>query len=328
MNYREFGSTGLRVSDIGFGCARIGGVFAAGKLGLGDTIHLLRKAADSGINFFDTADMYAQGESESLLGRAFRQHRESVIISTKGGYCLPSQRKLIARIKPLIKPIVKALGIKRESLPQSVSGSLSQDFSPGYIVRAAEASLKRLGSDVIDLYQLHSPPARLIGQAAFQDSLGALEKLKSDGKIRHFGVACDTAADAIMCLPFPSVSSLQFPFGLLDQEALTNLIPAAKEKGIALIARGCFGGGLLKETLREAELKDRTEKWGRILAYRRVADRQGRHILEAALQVSLHPPGISTTLLGMHTMKHLENNLLFHSAPALTDNEFGEYTRE
>jgi aryl-alcohol dehydrogenase-like predicted oxidoreductase len=325
MNYREFGSTGLKVSDIGFGCARIGGVFGDGKASPEETIGLLRRAADSGITFFDTADMYAQGESESLVGRAFRRHRDRVIIATKGGYCLPSQRKLIARIKPLVKPLVKALGIKREALPQSVSGSLSQDFSPDYIVRAAEASLKRLCTDAIDLYQLHSPPTDLIDAARLQDALGALETLKRDGKIRHYGIACDSAADAVLCLEYPSVSTVQFPFGLLDQEALSTLLPAAKEKGIALIARGCFGGGLLKETLTESELKDRTEKWPRILAYRRIAERQGRHILEAALQFSLHPSGISTTLLGMHTLKHLESNLLFHSAPALTDEEFKAY---
>lgn len=322
MNYRDFGATGLKVSEVGFGCARIGGVFGDGKPGPDETLHAIRRAVDEGINFFDTADMYAQGESESILGRALRPNRDRVIIATKGGYCLPAQRKLIARVKPLVKPLVKALGIRRESLPQSVSGALSQDFSPGYLIRAAEASLRRLGTDYIDLYQLHSPPAEVIERGEFVD---ALERLKAQGKVRHYGIACDSAADARACLNLPRIASVQFPFGLLDQEAVTTLFPAAIDRGIALVARGCYGGGLLKEGLSEAELKEKTEKWPRILAYQRIAERQGRHILEAALQFSLHPKPVSVTLLGMRTAAHLENNLLFHSAPPLTDNEFEEY---
>jgi aryl-alcohol dehydrogenase-like predicted oxidoreductase len=324
LKYRDFGNTGLSVSEIGFGCSRIGGVFGAGKAGTSETTRVLRRALDAGINFFDTADMYSQGESEALVGKAFRKSRDKVIVASKGGYCLPTQRKLIARVKPLVKPVVKALGIKREKLPQSVSGSLSQSFAPEYLISALEASLRRLGTDYLDLYQLHSPPAEVIERGDF---IPTLERMKKQGKIRFYGIACDTAEQALLCLKYSGISSLQFPFGLLDQEAHAILLDDAAAKGVGLIARGSFGGGLLKETLTESQLKHKTEKWERILAYRAVAERQGRKILDAALQFTLFPDAVSVTLLGMHSQSHLDSNLAFAAGPGLSDSEFQDYLR-
>src|SRR5260221_14628991 len=116
------------------------------------------------MNFFDTADMYSQGESEMLLGRAFRRQRPQVIIASKAGYCLPAQRRVIARLKPFVRPLIKLLGIKRHRLPVAVRGSLAQDFSPTYLRRAVEGSLRRLRTDYLDLLQLHSPPADVVAR--------------------------------------------------------------------------------------------------------------------------------------------------------------------
>src|ERR1700694_526802 len=96
MRYRQFGSTDLTTSEIGFGCARIGGLFSGGTRA--EVIGLLRRAFDHGITFFDTADMYAQGESERLVGEAFRANRDRVVIATKVGYTLPTQKQFISRI--------------------------------------------------------------------------------------------------------------------------------------------------------------------------------------------------------------------------------------
>src|SRR3954470_24644191 len=130
MELRPFGPTGLRVSEIGLGCARLGGVFQGEAAGFLD---VLSAASDAGINFFDTADMYSQGESEILLGKAFRNRRDKVFIATKGGYCLPRQKQLIQLIKPFAKPIVRALGLRRNPVQASMLGRASQDFSPGYL---------------------------------------------------------------------------------------------------------------------------------------------------------------------------------------------------
>src|ERR1700676_891109 len=93
MNLKEFGRTGMKVSEIGFGGSRIGGFFA-GKNSKAEALNVLRNALDCGITFYDTADMYAQGESESLMGTAFRARRDEIVLATKGGYCLPAQRNL------------------------------------------------------------------------------------------------------------------------------------------------------------------------------------------------------------------------------------------
>jgi len=321
LRYRNFGTTGIQVSEIGFGGSRLGGVFAGTK-GSEEGLNVLRMALDAGITFYDTADMYSQGEGEVLLGKAFHGKRDQIIIATKGGYCLPAQKRLIARIKPLVRPIVKALGIKRENLPAAVGGELSQNFTPSYITQALEASLKRLGTDYIDSYQLHSPSAETIRSAEFAETLGTLDKLKQQGKIRFYGVAADTPHDAATALKYGGISSLQMPFGLLDLEALDGVFAEAEQRGVGIIARGCFGGGLLKESLTESELKATTPKWERILAYRALAAESDQSVLEKALQFCLYAKPISVTILGMRTETHLRDNLRYYNAPPLTQAEY------
>lgn len=318
MKYRKLGKTALQVSEIGFGCSRIGGVFAGES---DKVLRVLHRALDAGITFYDTADIYSQGESESLIGRAFRDRRDKVIIASKGGYCLPAQRKLVAKVKPLLRPIVKALGLKREHLPAGVTGELSQDFSPQYLVQALEASLRRLQTDYLDIYQLHSPLPQILQSG---ECIDVLETLKQQGKIRYYGIAADTPADAFLCLRYQQIATIQLPFGLLDLEGLDSMLPQAEAQGVGIIARGCYGGGLLKETLTEQELKERTPKWPQIFAYRQIASERGRPLLEMALQFCLRAPGISVTLLGMRTESHLMDNLRFYSAHPLAEEEYAE----
>src|SRR5262245_48508486 len=155
IEIRPFGNTDLRVSEFGLGCARIGGIF---KREPGEFVKILSAALDSGINFFDTADVYSQGESETLIGRAFRHRRHEIVIATKAGYVLPSQRRVVARLKPLVRPVVAALRLSRHHLPGAVRGSLAQDFSPAHLRKSLEGSLRRLRTDHVELFQLHSPP--------------------------------------------------------------------------------------------------------------------------------------------------------------------------
>jgi aryl-alcohol dehydrogenase-like predicted oxidoreductase len=322
MKYNEFGKTGMYVSEIGFGGSRIGGVFA-GRDSVEQALNVLRKALDSGITFYDTADMYAQGESESLIGAAFRGRREHVIIATKGGYCLPAQRDVMRRIKPLVRPIVRALRLKRTSLPAAISGTLSQDFSPLYLTKALEASLKRLQTDYIDLYQLHSPGAQFMQSNAFEETLLALEKLKTQGKVRFYGVATEVPADAPFCLSASGISSVQLGFGLLDPEALDRgTLAAATARGLGIIARGCFGGGLLKDGLEGAQLKAATPKWQRIETIRSLSKDMRRSALDAALQFCRGTPGLSITLLGMRIEDHLRENLRYVQASRLNPEEY------
>jgi aryl-alcohol dehydrogenase-like predicted oxidoreductase len=322
MKFNAFGTTSLSVSEIGFGGSRIGGVFADKSSGK-EALQVLRAALDSGITFYDTADMYAQGESESLIGTAFRGRREQVILATKGGYCLPARRNLIKRIKPLVKPIVQALGLKRARLPAGFSGALSQDFTPAYLIRALEASLRRLQTDHVDLYQLHSPRAPFLKTAAYGEALETLEQLKRQGKIRFYGVATEVPEDVPFCLAAPGISSVQLGFGLLDLEALeAGMLANAQARGLAIIARGCFGGGLLKDGLDATQLRASTPKWEHILALRSLAARTDRSVLDMALQFCRGTAGVSVTLLGMRTEHHLRENLRYFAGRPLTTGEY------
>jgi len=321
MRYNTFGTTGISVSEIGFGGSRIGGVFA-GSSGARQALAVLQEALDAGITFFDTADMYAQGESEALIGTAFRGCRDRVVLATKGGFCLPARRNLIRRIKPLVRPIVQALGLKRARLPSGISGALSQDFSPPYLTRALEASLKRLRTDYVDLYQLHSPSAQFMQTTAFGEALQALERLKKQGKLRFYGIATEVPEDAPYCLASPGISSVQIGFGLLDLQALEQgMLATAATRGLGVIARGCYGGGLLKDGTDEVQLRAITPKWKRILALREFSDRTGRLVLESALQFCRCTPAVSVTILGMHTVQHLRDSLRYLAGSPLSDED-------
>jgi aryl-alcohol dehydrogenase-like predicted oxidoreductase len=327
MKLREFGTTGMQVSEVGFGGSRIGGVFA-GKDSNREAVDVLRGALDAGINFYDTADMYSQGESEALIGTAFRDRRAQVILATKGGFALPARRNFIKRIKPLVRPIVQALGLKRARLPAGMSGALTQDFSPAYLTSALEGSLKRLRTDYVDLYQLHSPSAAFMQTAAFGEALATLDKLKAQGKLRFYGVGTEIPEDAPYCLAAPQLSSVQLGFGLLDPEALDQgTLAAAQARGLGVIARGCFGGGLLKDDIDEAQLKERTPKWREILALRAFAARSGRSVLDIAFQFCRGNPAVSLTILGMRLRSHLRDNLRYLDGKPLGTDELEELRR-
>ncbi len=257
---REFGTTGIVASMIGVGCSRIGGMFSATS-SRGDQIDLLRRAHDAGINLFDTSDWYSQGQSEVLVGKALRSYRADVVLATKGGYLQSTQARMLARLKPVAAPVVRALGVKRAEGGGGGGGGgapLPQDFRPEYLARAVEGSLRRLGTDYIDIYQLHSPPTAVIDAGEF---VPTLDRLKAQGKIRHYGIAADTATDAEHVGRHPSITSLQLPFSVIDQAAMATVLPAAARSGFGVISRSCFAAGLLVGNRPEAELQAQTPDW-------------------------------------------------------------------
>jgi len=163
MSTRVLGRSGIKVSAIGFGCWAIGGPFTMdgkpdgwGEVDDRESAAAIHRAIERGITFFDTADAYGTGHSETVLGRALAGHRDEVVIATKFGYTHDAGRRALT----------------------------GEDASPGYIRQACQASLRRLGTDRIDLYQLHVSdlPA---GQAS--EVIGALEDLVADGLIRCYG---------------------------------------------------------------------------------------------------------------------------------------------
>jgi aryl-alcohol dehydrogenase-like predicted oxidoreductase len=302
----RFGRTDLTISEYGLGCARIGGVF---KSNSGDFVKLLTMAVEGGITFFDTADIYSQGESEQLLGRAFGRRRKDVVIASKAGYVLPSQRKLVARIKPLVRPVVKLLGLSRHHLPSAVKGELAQNFSSPYVKSAVEQSLRRLRTDYLDLLQLHSPPAPVIEAGEWLD---ALDTLKQQGKIRYYGISCDTVDAASAALSHRGVSSLQLPLSLLSQ-AFLPVLDVAREAGVGVIARECLANGLLVKDLSLEQIRgycrsddEAADKAAQIAAYRRAAAADGVTLQEFALRWVSQLPGVSVPLVGVTTVAQLQ----------------------
>jgi aryl-alcohol dehydrogenase-like predicted oxidoreductase len=311
MRLRAFGNTDLRVTELGLGCARIGGVFQ------GDTLSFMRliaMARDSGINFFDTADMYSQGESETLLGNAFRSKREQVVIATKAGYLLPTRRKLAGHLKPILRPVIRALRLRRDRVPASARGKIAaQDFSPRYLVRALEASLRRLRTDYVDLLQLHSPPTEVVERGDWEP---ALEDLKRAGKVRHYGIACDTLETGLAALRFPGVSSIQFTFSLLEQKASEALLPEAQRRGVAGIAREILGNGLLVKDAGEIDFtkycssREELERRPKELAdLRREAAARHLPLSQMAMEFASRADGVSVALVGARTPQQLRRLL-------------------
>jgi len=220
MEYRTFGNTSLEVSEIGFGAWAIGGAANVGgvEIGWGSSDDAESKAAvlsalDAGINFFDTADFYGLGHSETLLGTCIGKNKEA-LIATKVGQKV------------------------------SIEGTIQIDYSKDYIIEACEASLKRLQRETIDFYQLHV--ARL---AHLQDGacIEAMEQLKKDGKIRYWGLSLNTFApgtEANFLLEGGFGSGFQLVLNMINQIAVPLLEPAAA-KGMGIIARMPLQFGLL-----------------------------------------------------------------------------------
>lgn len=211
MKYRALGKTGMSVSEIGFGAWGIGGL-TKGLTSYGETddtesMRALRAAFDSGVNFYDTSNIYGDGHSEILLGKAFSKLRDRVIIASKVGF---------------------------------LEHNGKQDFSPGYIRKTLESSLKRLDCDYIDLYQLHSPDIEELKD----ETVDALNLLMKEGRIRGFGISLKSPNDGIIAVDKFGFPVVQVNFNLADQRALENgLFDFCAKERVGIICRTplCFG---------------------------------------------------------------------------------------
>jgi len=291
MRYRSLGSTGLSVSEIGFGTWGLGGA-AQGAMAYGptddrDSIRALRAAFDAGVNFFDTADLYGFGHSERVVGEALREVRDRAIIASKGG-------------------MLDAKG--------------AQDFSPAYLRRALESSLERLGTDYIDLYQLHGPPVDLL----LRDTriLEELERFRSEGKIRAYGLSARSPEDAVVALERLGIGCIQVNFNLVDQRALeTGLFDLCAAKGAAVIARTplCFGflTGHYSSATRFDEHDHRNrwsaeqkERWSSALGLfvGKISRQPDQTPAQFALRFCLSFSAVATAIPGMLNEAHVADN--------------------
>ena len=221
MKYRKLGKTDLELSEVGFGVWSVSTGWW-GKLDERDSVALLTKAHDLGMNFFDTADTYADGYGEEIMVKALGAHRHELVIGTKFGYDIYSNE---VRTDHTERP---------------------QDFSPDFVRYACEQSLRRLNTDYIDLYQLHNPRLSAIES---DDLFETLEDLVKEGKIRYYGSALGPDIgwfeEGEASMKERKVPSLQIIYSILEQEPARWFFPIADEEETGLLSRVPHASGML-----------------------------------------------------------------------------------
>ena len=212
MNKRAFGKTGFAAGEIGLGCWQLGGA-DWGNLDAERAFEILSTAVDAGINFFDTADVYGSGRSETLIGQFLKGCSERIFVATK-------------------------LGRLGDLYPANYTEAGLRD--------ATEASLRRLGVDALDLTQLHCIPTEVMRRG---DVFKWLRKLRQEGKIKNFGASVESMEEALLCLEQPDLASLQIIFNLFRQKPISTLFPKAIAHKVGIIVRLPLASGLLSGKL-------------------------------------------------------------------------------
>jgi len=222
-------------SAIGLGCSRLGSTLS-GCTGAAAE-HLLRHALDNGVTLFDTANIYGQGESERLIGSALRGRRNEVILVTKAGQRFTAAQRVAALAKAPLRILAQQIPSLRRAIANRRAGALPRDFSPGHLRSSVEGSLRRLGTDRIDLFLLHSPDAETIRRG---EAFAALDGLVKAGKLRAWGISVDDAAATEAALAVPSVAALQIPLEVAA--TMRPALEAAAAQGMGLMMREIFAG--------------------------------------------------------------------------------------
>ena len=219
------------LSRLGLGCSRIGSF--GNPAPMNAIRDLLAAALDLGVTVFDTADIYGQGDSEREIGRVLKGRRERGFVVTKCGQTFSAKMRLVAPLKPILKPLITALG-KGQSVTGAREGNRSVDFSPARYAAALDASLRRLGVDEVDGFLLHGPSAEALADPAHGE---ALAKLKAAGKARHVGVSCDDVASLRAALTMPGLTMLELPVDVIDAAEASDLGETIRSRAIIVLAR-------------------------------------------------------------------------------------------
>ena len=304
MRYRNLGRSGIPVSEVGFGAWGIGGnkdgAVAYGPTDESQSLDALAAALDAGINFFDTSDLYGFGESERLIGKAFSACRDKVVIASKVG-------------------MLDAAG--------------QQDFEPSRIAKALGATLARLRTDYVDLYQLHGPPIDLL--ARNPEILAALDLLRQAGKVRAVGISLRSPEEGLRALELYPFAAVQANFNLLDQRVIdTGLLDKCAERGAGVIVRTplCFGFLTTRYSATEKfDPSDHRSRWD--VEQRRVwsnayqlfsgVNNRPESPAQFALRFCLSFDAVSSVIPGMLSRAHVEENAAAGDAPVLMPEEKG-----
>lgn len=219
---------------LGLGCSRLGSV--SGTTGE-EARNLLRIALDEGIRFFDTSNIYGQGDSERCLGEIIG-NRTDCIVCTKGGKYLPFPKRLLVPAKNALRGLVRRSGSARSGIMRARARPMPVRWDAPFLAHAIDASLKRLRRERIDIYLLHSAPSETLQRG---EAIGALDSARSAGKIGLLGVSVDDMSAAKAALDDDRIAVIQVPLhpGKSDYRII---LERASEQGVAVIAREILGG--------------------------------------------------------------------------------------
>lgn len=227
MNYKTLGKTGEKLSAIGLGC--MGMSFAYGQADEQESIRTLHKALDSGINFWDTADMYANGKNEELISKVLVPNRDKIFIATKFGF-----------------------RFKNNEAGSSNSANTYFDGSPEWIRQAVDNSLQRLRIDTIDLYYAH----RIDPNVPVEETVGAMAELVKAGKVRYLGLSEASAESIRKANAIHPIAALQSEYSLLTRDVEESILPVVRELGISLVPYSPLARGLFNNINEVQQLED------------------------------------------------------------------------
>ena len=213
MQYRKLGHTGWKVSTISFGAWAIGGTW--GPVEDSESLAALHRAIELGVNFFDTADVYGNGHSERLMAQLRREYGDKIHIATKAG---------------------------RRLNPHTPEG-----YNKKNLTAFVERSITNLGTDAIDLLQLHCPPVQVY---YMPEVFGVLDDLVKAGKLRYYGVSVEKVEEALKAIEFPNVQTVQIIFNMFRQRPAELFFEQAKKHKVGILARVPLASGMLTGKLK------------------------------------------------------------------------------
>jgi aryl-alcohol dehydrogenase-like predicted oxidoreductase len=297
LNTVKLGRTDLEVSPIAFGAWQLGGEW--GQVDEEEGIASIRQARELGVNLFDTAQGYGFGASERLLGRALRDdldnRRDDVVIATKGGLRM-TERTASGR-------------------------GLVRDSSPAWLRRGVEESLRALGVDHIDIYQVHWPDPKV----PFAETAGALQELVEEGKIRHVGASNFDSAQMAEFARTRPVETLQPPYSLFRRNIKVGVLPYCRRHDVGVLVYGPLAHGLLTGAMDE-NMTFAADDWrsgapffkgedfrrnvGVVRELERFAAEQlGVSVSRLAIAWTLANPAVQVAIVGARSAKHIEDSI-------------------
>jgi aryl-alcohol dehydrogenase-like predicted oxidoreductase len=294
MEYRYLGNTGVQVSPLCLGTMMFG---EWGNKDVDDSVRVIHAALDAGINFVDTADVYSAGGSEEIVGKALKGRRDDVVLATK-----------------FFMPIGEG--------PNKSGGSRK------WIMQEVENSLRRLGTDYIDLYQVHRPSSVM----AVEETLGALTDLVHQGKVRYIGSSSYSGSQIVEAQFAARDRNLsrfvteQPPYSILVRGIETDVLPTTQRWGMGTLTYSPLAGGWLSGKWRKDNAPKPTsaarptarfdmsaaanqQKLEIVDALANIADEAGMSLIDLAIGFVIHHPGVTSAIIGPRTMEQLESQL-------------------